>query len=127
MPISTESLASPIPENVSEPSLKRIKQSGMLSLPGFAFDEADEEEDSVQPLRNLTIITRSSPIPSNASLSPMNDFAILTPTSEISNKYDSLVLAGSSPPTRAPIGTGKLEREKSKWRRSVMNLSDVGF
>ncbi|WWC97144.1 hypothetical protein V866_004023 [Kwoniella sp. B9012] len=41
--------------------------------------------------------------------------------------YDGIKLAGSSPPRKAPVGTGSmgdLGRKESKWRKSVMGLSD---
>ncbi|KAK6905129.1 hypothetical protein L486_02412 [Kwoniella mangroviensis CBS 10435] len=41
--------------------------------------------------------------------------------------YEGIKFAGSSPPRKAPIGTGSmgdLGRKESKWRKSVMGLSD---
>ncbi|WVW81707.1 hypothetical protein I302_103702 [Kwoniella bestiolae CBS 10118] len=41
--------------------------------------------------------------------------------------YEGIKFAGSSPPRKAPVGTGPmgdLGRKESKWRKSVMNLSD---
>jgi hypothetical protein len=113
----------------------------MLSLEGFEFedeeetlDEADEEEsgDMVRDLRPIRI-------PSNDSRSYNNAMAhtpssvdsaieeIVTPTSASGSPLTGMRLAGSSPPRKAPIGTSgnDLGRKGSKWRRSMMGLSDV--
>ncbi|WRT63633.1 uncharacterized protein IL334_000556 [Kwoniella shivajii] len=41
--------------------------------------------------------------------------------------FEGIKLAGSSPPRKAPVGTGSmgdLGRKESKWRKSVMNISE---
>ncbi|KAK4685296.1 hypothetical protein P7C73_g4852, partial [Tremellales sp. Uapishka_1] len=103
--------AVPVPSTrnsmLSEPSLKTIRQSGMLSLEGFDFSEAEEEDDELPPLK-------SSPIAS------VPEAEILTPTSAASTspQWEGM-LAGSSPPRRSPVGTG-LNRKGSSWRKSVV-------
>ncbi|WWC66913.1 uncharacterized protein I206_100820 [Kwoniella pini CBS 10737] len=57
-----------------------------------------------------------------ASTSPQNQNQGLSPE----KIYEGMKLAGSSPPRKAPVGTGlgDLGRKESKWRKSVMGLSD---
>lgn len=115
----------------------------MLSLEGFEMDEeseTDEEADQVRPLQPLRItIADRSTSPDSTSLKTGSsvDSAIITPTSATAVQvggYDSspektvVRLAGSSPSRKAPIGSGPgLDRKESKWRKSVMGISDVSL
>lgn len=118
---------SPVPVSTGEPSFAEK-------------DDEEEESDTFQPLHTpsepappLTIrIPQNSthqhegPSPlSNTSVSPVSAFSPYTPVSE--GERD-MRFAGSSPPRKAPIGTGKvsgLGRKDSRWKTSVMSLSDV--
>ncbi|WWC58037.1 uncharacterized protein I303_100572 [Kwoniella dejecticola CBS 10117] len=57
-----------------------------------------------------------------ASTSPQHQNQGLSPE----KIYEGIKLAGSSPPRKAPVGSGMgdLGRKESKWRKSVMGLSD---
>jgi len=140
---------------VSGPSLKQVKQVGKLSLkiapilsveedeeikkimvdqkhPDFPArrnvideeeeNETEEDEDIVQPLISIRS-TGSTTSGSTRSLSPATPVTavIVTPAPLEDRRF-----AGSSPPRKAPIGTGVgLVRKESKWRKSVYGLSDV--
>jgi hypothetical protein len=128
-------------------TLKRTKPSGMLSLQGFDFDEEDEEEelaereasengDMVRDLRPIRIPSNSgrsglgSAYPDTPASANSAIEEIVTPTSSEGSppRGFSTKLAGSSPPRKAPIGTSlgaDLGRKESKWRKSIMGLSDV--
>lgn len=127
-------------------SSRRVKPSGMLSLEGFDFDEEDEHGDEekledeqadevrplqpLQPLQPLRIPSKSSDAPAiSPGLSTASSTEIvMTPVSgpESSPERPDVRLAGSSPPRKAPVGSNiGLDRKESKWRKSVMNLSDV--
>lgn len=137
--------SSPLPSS-DRPSQRR-KQSPMLSFEGFEIEEESEEEaDQVRPLRPLRItvddshrsLSRDSQGPKSGS---STETSIRTPLSAAGGNYwqgaassesesspENHVsrLAGSSPPRKAPVGTGPmLDRKESKWRKSVMGLSDV--
>ena len=109
-------------------------------------DEASEVEDIVRPLAPLRIPSRSNGVlspsapsatsdlatPSSATSGATAYFTPISPGSAVSPSESvssaSMRLAGSSPPRRAPIGTGAesgLGRQESKWRKSMMGLSDV--
>ncbi|OCF36074.1 hypothetical protein I316_01946 [Kwoniella heveanensis BCC8398] len=83
----------------------------------------------------------------SSTLSSSPDLRLITPTSAVSttgpqvqtqpqvnrqakerpeNMHEGVKYAGSSPPRKAPIGTGlgDLGRKESKWRKSVMGLAD---
>ncbi|KAK1926201.1 hypothetical protein DB88DRAFT_481048 [Papiliotrema laurentii] len=128
-------------------TLKRTKPSGMLSLQGFDFDEEDEEEelaereasengDMVRDLRPIRIPSNSgrsglgSAYPDTPASANSAIEEIVTPTSSEGSppRGFSTKLAGSSPPRKAPIGTSlgaDLGRKESKWRKSIMGLSDI--
>jgi hypothetical protein len=140
------------PSMVSGPSLKQVRQVGMLSLAGVSPDEAEEDEvirrsaagpsgriveeeeeveeedeegDTFQPLAPIRI-AGSTTSGSTRSLSPATPItpSVQTPISPADDRR----FAGSSPPRKAPIGTGVgLARKESKWRKSVYGLSDVCF
>jgi len=148
----SELLLSPMtpmsPSALKAPTIRRTHPSGMLSLEGFEeesasdlTDEASESEDMVHDLKPIRIPSNGASARSNASANSAVSPA--TPASVIS-AYDEIVTpssahgsspdfharyAGSSPPRKAPIGTGAgtgdLGRKGSKWRKSVMGLSDV--
>ncbi|WVR03357.1 hypothetical protein IAU60_000348 [Kwoniella sp. DSM 27419] len=50
-----------------------------------------------------------------------------SPSPSPEKQYQEMRLAGSSPPRKAPVGVGlaDLSRKESKWRKSVMGLSDM--
>jgi hypothetical protein len=112
----------------------------MLSLEGFDFEAEDEEQEveneqadevrPLQPLQPLRIPSRSSDAPAiSPGLSTASSTEIvMTPVSESSPERPDVRLAGSSPPRKAPVGSNiGLDRKESKWRKSVMNLSDVSW
>lgn len=135
-----------LPSALQAPTIRRTHPSGMLSLEGFEeesasdlTDEASESEDMVHDLKPIRIPSSGarSNTSSNSAVGPA------TPAS-VNSTYDEIVTpssahgaspdfharyAGSSPPRKAPIGTGAstgdLGRKGSKWRKSVMGLSDV--
>lgn len=128
---------------------RRARQAPMHSLEGFEIDElTDEKADEVRPLQPLSISTaRQRDASPGRSLDTGSsvESTIQTPTSaaslsgyspggrsssegESSPEKNGMRLAGSSPPRKAPIGTGAgLERKESKWRKSVMGISDVSL
>jgi len=119
--------------------LKGIKPSEQLSsdssdtdVPGDMTDDASESEDIVRDLHSISIPSEPRPIPgSNPPATPTSAIEeIVTPTSTVSTPpmYLDSRFAGISPPRKAPAGAGQpngLGRKGSKWRRSMMGLSDV--
>ncbi len=123
------SLAPPIVSR--EPSFKRVKQTGMLSLQGFEFDEEDEaealeEQDVVQPFEPIRIPSRSADSiesPTTPAPSTGQSEMVVTPTSdtEASSPMKERV-TGSSPVRNVSPGLG---RKESNFRKSVMGLQGV--
>ncbi|WVQ94045.1 hypothetical protein IAU59_001123 [Kwoniella sp. CBS 9459] len=89
--------------------------------------------------------TAASGTSASSNLSSSIESRLVTPTSAVSNTapqvqvkanrqpkeipetmHEEIKYAGSSPPRKAPIGTGlgDLGRKESKWRKSVMGLAD---
>lgn len=126
--------------------MKRTKPSGNLMAEDnddareeLAEDaeEGSEEEDVVRELQPIRIPSNSSRHYNNGQPHTPSSIAsgieeIVTPTSMTGSSpnggYTGMRLAGSSPPHKAPVGTGMssdLGRKGSKWRKSMMGLSDV--
>jgi hypothetical protein len=128
------------------PSLKQVKQIGKLRLEGVETSSArtneaieeegseEEEDDVVQPLRSMTSQSSRRVVDSPATVSTFGD-DVQTPTSPsfsdnvvIRQNSSSPPRFGSSPSQRevnAPRKPEGLGRKESKWRKSVMNLSEV--
>ncbi|WWD22350.1 hypothetical protein CI109_106841 [Kwoniella shandongensis] len=104
--------------------------------------EESEKHDVVKPLAPIRIpaslgvdISKRGPAsatsPTSAStLGSSIETKIQTPTSAVSelSSGEGMKLAGSSPPRKAPVGVGlglaELGRKESKWRKSVIGLSE---
>ena len=130
------------------PSLKQVKQIGKVRLDGsdtpsartddainegIEEEEEEEEDDVVQPLRSMTSQSSRRVVESPVTASTFND-EVQTPTSPsfsdnvvIRQSSSSPPRFGSSPnqPEVAPRKPEGLGRKESKWRKSVMNLSEV--
>jgi hypothetical protein len=132
------------PSVLKAPTIRRTHPSGMLSLEEFEeeagsdpTDEASESEDMVRDLKPIRIPSNGarSTTSSNSAVGPATPASmgstydeVVTPSSTHGSSPDFHArYAGSSPPRKAPIGTGTgdLGRKGSKWRKSVMGLSDV--
>lgn len=123
------------------PVIRRTQPSGMLSLEEFeeeeeeatgnTTDEASESDDMVRDLRPIRIPSSGARSSTSSAVGPA------TPASATST-YDELVTPTSvngSPPTfEKRLATspqiskaqgGELGRKGSKWRQSMMGLSDV--
>ncbi|WWC85731.1 uncharacterized protein L201_000597 [Kwoniella dendrophila CBS 6074] len=81
----------------------------------------------LSPSSPSTLMRSISGLPQNQNetrrVSPSAQHQGLSPE----KMYEGMKLAGSSPPRKAPVGTGPMNdlgRKESKWRKSVMNLSD---
>jgi hypothetical protein len=101
----------------------------------------EEETDSIQPLLENTHTsnqrTAAGQLQSPSTPSTTTEATIITPTSATESLGTSPFsesgkegngdrrFAGSSPSRKAPVGVG-LSRKESKWRKSVMGLSEVG-
>lgn len=125
------------PVVMSEPSLKRIKQTAMLSLEGFGFEEDDEaevlkEEDMIEPLAPLRI----TPKPSIAVEIPTTPVTVSTMGEDIVATLSAIEIPSPSSDRVAPInlsrkgmtaGTTGLGRKESKLQKSVMVLTEVSL
>ena len=114
------------PLAIREPSLERVKQTGMLSVQGFGSDEEKlvdvvEEEDQVQLMTPLRISTPSESPTRSGMRSAASDL-ITTPTSGIEKDIPIEERGDINSPSRSATGLG---RKESKFRRSVFGLSDV--
>ena len=105
----------------------------MLSLQEFELEDEEvlgEEDDMVRPLSPLRISSNGT---AASAISPtVSSLAeeIVTPISDKSSNEKDLRFAGSSPPRRAPIGTGagaSLERKESKWRKSINVVTEAAL
>ncbi|KAK8845404.1 hypothetical protein IAR55_006117 [Kwoniella newhampshirensis] len=111
----------------------------------ICVEEEKENHDYVRPLAPIRIPSRhavglgvdTSKLGPPSATSPQSattigsslETKIVTPTSAVSDLGgDGMKLAGSSPPRKAPVGVGlglaELGRKESKWRKSVIGLSD---
>lgn len=105
-------------------------------------DESEEGEDVVQPLRSVTSQSNRRLVESPVTASTMNDPDVRTPVSPgFSDNIPYRQSSNDSPPRQSSgFGTSPsqnnvlrkaavpevgLGRKESKWRKSVMNLSDV--
>ena len=117
---------------VSGPSLKKVKQSGMLSLEGFDIYEEDEttaqgeKDDIVKPLASSIIPSLSES--GNESLA----ISMIRSTTSGKTESPSLKTEGASPVTdRAAMVSAAgnpssgLGRKESRLRKSMMGLAEV--
>jgi hypothetical protein len=154
-PASFDKVVAPGPSTLTcSPSLKEVKQIGRLRLEDNVprntraeaieegpEEEEEEEDDVIQPLRSMTSQSNRKIVESPVTASTVFD-ELRTPTSP--SFSDNVVIRqdSRSPPRSAGGGSGRspnkndvpvarpppqvgLGRKESKWRRSVMNLSDV--
>lgn len=130
----------------ADSTIRRTKASGILNAEEIDDDEreelteadedASESEDLVRELQPIRIPSGGHRGYTNEQLHTPSSITggieeIVTPTSMGGSPpgIQGMRLAGSSPPHKAPVGTGlpssELGRKGSKWRKSMMGLSDV--
>ncbi|KAL7418892.1 hypothetical protein Q5752_006576 [Cryptotrichosporon argae] len=140
-------VAEPVAQvHVGHAGVKRSKPSAaaMLSLEGFDFDdddgdddesaEADTSAEGADIIRPLALAPLKIPVihpyvrPAEKSPAAASGRSAATATTASTASDDDLVtpstpdrrFAGSSPPRKAPVGTGVLlEKRQSKWRKSL--------
>lgn len=141
--LSTSSEPHDADEMTTGPSLKLIRQVGRLRLEGLDTDgeseaEESERDDEVKPLQVSPAVTASSYAPDSASSegsgvekaseSLPSPISILSPTSAVGTQPKQIRVVTQSPPRKSPITSpteSGLVRKGSKWRTSMMHISDV--
>ena len=130
-PLTFVNGTSPNRAQTSAQSANLSSDSSDTDAPEDMTDDGSESEDTVRELEPHRMPPASRPYTGHITPSTPNSVLeeIVTPTSAVSTPayYDSR-FTGNSPPSKAPVAIdagNELGRKGSKWRRSMMGLSDV--